>query len=74
MGQPDTVKIIKNPHKDTLNDLIADLSDDVRERFLVSLNDDETNVVINLGYLSVSQTILFNSQPSLSQIESSRVG
>ena len=72
--QLDTVEIIKDLHKDDLNDLIADLSNNTKERFLTSLNNNKTNTVINLGYLLVSQTIPFSSQPSLSQIESSKVG
>ena len=66
MGQLDTIEIIKDPHKDDLNDLIADLSNNIRERFLISLNNNKTNIVINSGYLLVSQTILFNNQLSLS--------
>ena len=54
MAGPDTIDIIKDLYKDDLDDLIADLSNDIRERFLVSLNNDETNAVINLGYLLVS--------------------
>ena len=65
--------MIKDPYKDNLNNLIADLSDNVRERFLISLSDNKTNTVINLGYLSVSRAIL-SSLLSLSQRESSRVG
>ena len=61
-----TIEIIKDPYKDNLNDFIADLSDDTRERFLASLNDDKTNAVINSGYLLVSRTILFSSLLSLS--------
>ena len=53
-----TIEIIKDPYKDNLNDLIADLSDDARERFLISLSDNKTNAVINLGYLLVSRAIL----------------
>ena len=55
-----TIEIIKDPHKDDLNDLIADLSNNIRERFLISLSDNKTNIIINLGYLLVSQAILFN--------------
>ena len=54
MGQLAIIKIIKNPYKDDFNDLIVDLSNNVKERFLISLSDDETNIVINLGYSSVS--------------------
>jgi len=60
MAGLDIIDIIKDPHKDDLDDLVVDLSNNVRERFLVSLSDDETNVVIDLGYLSVSRTILFS--------------
>ncbi len=73
-GQLATIEIIKDPHKDDFNNFVADLSNNVRERFLTSLNNDKTNAVINLGYLLVSQTILFSNQLSLSQMESSRVG
>jgi len=66
VGQLATIEIIEDLYKDDLNDLIADLSDNIRERFLISLNNDKTNAVIDLGYLLVSQTILFSSQPSLS--------
>jgi len=66
VGQPDTIEIIKDPHKDNLNNLIVDLSNNARERFLASLNNNETNAVINLGYLLVSRTIPFSSQLSLS--------
>ena len=68
-----TIEIIKDPHKDDLNDLIADLSNNIRERFLISLSNNETNAVINLGHLLVSQAILY-SLLSLSRRESSRVG
>jgi len=68
-----TIEIIKDPYKDDLNDLIADLSDNTRERFLISLSNNETDAIINLGYLLVSWAILSNL-PSLSQRESSRVG
>ena len=61
VGQLDIVEIIKDLYKDNFNNFIADLSDDVRERFLISLNNNKTNVVINLGYLLVSRTILFSS-------------
>ena len=54
VGQPDTIEIIKDPYKDDFNDLIADLSNNIRERFLISLNYDENNTVINLSYLLVS--------------------
>jgi len=65
MPDQSTIEIIKDPHKDNLNDLIADLSDNIRERFLVSLSDNETDAIINLGYLLVSWAILSNL-PSLS--------
>ncbi len=61
MGQRATIEIIKDPYKDDLDDLVADLSNNIKERFLASLNNDKTNTVINLGYLLVSQTILFSS-------------
>ena len=61
IGQPDTVEIIKDPYKNDLNDLVADLSDNTRKRFLISLNNDKTNAVINSGYLLVSQTIPFSN-------------
>ena len=54
VGQLVTIKIIKDLYKDDLNNLVVDLSDDIRERFLANLSDDETNIVINLGYLLVS--------------------
>jgi len=60
-----TIEIIEDPYKDNLDDLIADLSDDVRERFLTSLSDNKTDAIINLGYLLVSWAILSNL-PSLS--------
>ena len=60
-----TIEIIEDPYKDNLNDLIADLSDDARERFLASLSNNETDAIINSSYLSVSQAILSNL-PSLS--------
>ena len=74
MGLPANIKIIKNPHKDDLDDLVADLSDDIREKFLVSLSDDENRAVIDSGYTSVSQIIPFSSLLSLSQIKSFKVG
>ncbi len=55
-----TIDIIKDLYKDDLNDLVVDLSNDIRERFLVSLNDDKINRVIDLGYLLVSWTMLFS--------------
>ena len=61
VGQLDTIEIIKNLHKDDFDDLVVDLSNNIRERFLASLNNNKTNIVINLGYLLVSQTILFSS-------------
>ena len=60
MAGPNTIDIIKDPHKDDLNDLIADLSNNIRERFLTSLSNNKTNTVINLGYLLVSQTMPSN--------------
>jgi len=73
MAGPNTIDIIKDLYKDDFNDFIVDLSDNIKERFLISLSDDKTNIVINLGYLLVSWTMLF-SLLSLSQKESSRVG
>ena len=64
-GQPATIEIIEDLHKDDLDDLVVDLSDNVKEKFLASLSNDETNAVINSGYSSMSWTIPFNSQPSL---------
>ena len=64
MGQLATIEIIKDLHKDDFDDLVVDLSNDVRERFLTNLSNDETNMVINLGYLLVSRTMPF-SPPSL---------
>ena len=60
MGQLATIEIIEDPHKDNFNDLVVDLSNDIRKRFFISLSDNKTNTVINLGYLSVSQTMLFS--------------
>ena len=60
VGQLATIEIIKDLYKDDLNNLITDLSDDIRERFLINLSDDEINAVIDLGYLLVSQTMLFS--------------
>ena len=54
VGQLAIIEIIKDLYKDDFNNLIADLSDDIKERFLASLSDDEINAVINLGYLLVS--------------------
>ena len=65
VGQLATIEIIKDLYKDDLNDFIADLSNNAKKRFLTSLSDNETNAVINLGYLLVSQTMPF-SPPSLS--------
>ena len=45
-------------YKDNLNDFIADLSNNIRERFLISLSNNKTSAVINLGYLLVSRAIL----------------
>ena len=61
VGQLDTIEIIKDPYKDNFNNLIADLSNNIRERFLISLNNNKTNMVINLGYSLVSRTILFSN-------------
>ena len=58
MPDQSTIEIIKDPHKDNLNDLIADLSNNIRERFLISLSNNKTNAVINLGHLLVSRAIL----------------
>ena len=73
-GQPATIEIIEDPYKDNLDDFVTDLSDNIKEKFLASLSDDKTNAVINSSYSSISQTILFSNQPSLSQMESSGVG
>ncbi len=54
VGQLATIEIIKDLYKDDLDDFVVDLSDNVREKFLISLSDDETNVVINSGYLLMS--------------------
>ena len=54
MGQLATIKIIKDLYKDDFDDLIADLSNNVRERFLANLSDNKINAVINSGYLLVS--------------------
>ena len=54
------MEIIKDLYKDNLNNLIADLSNNIRERFLISLSDNKTNAIINLGYLLVSWAILSN--------------
>ena len=70
---PNTIDIIKDLHKDDLNDLVADLSNNTRERFFISLSDNKTNTVIDSDYLSVSRTMP-SSPPSLSQKESSRAG
>ena len=48
------MEIIKDPHKDDFDNFVVDLSDDIRERFLINLSDDEINAVIDLGYLLVS--------------------
>jgi len=45
-GQPATIEIIKDPYKDDFDDFIVDLSNNIRERFFVSLNNNETNIVI----------------------------
>ena len=60
-GQPATIEIIKDPYKDDFDDFIVDLSNNIRERFLASLNNNKTNIIIDLGYLLVSRTILFSS-------------
>jgi len=60
-----TIEIIKDPYKDNLNNLIADLSNNAKERFLISLSNNKTNAIINLGYLLVSRAIPSNL-PSLS--------
>ena len=60
MGQLAIIETIKDPHKNNFNDFIADLSDDIREKFLTSLSDNEINTVVDLGYLLVSQTMLFS--------------
>jgi len=57
MAGPNTINIIKDLYKDDFNNLIIDLSNNIRERFLISLSDNKINIVINLGYLLVSQTI-----------------
>ncbi len=61
VGQLAIIEIIEDLHKDDLDDFIVDLSNDIKEKFLVSLNNNKTNAVINLGYSSVSWTILFSS-------------
>ena len=73
MGLPANIKIIKDLYKNDLNDLIADLNNNIKKKFFVSLSDDKNNTVIDLGYILVSQTILFSSLLSLSQIKSFRV-
>ena len=54
MAGPNTIDIIEDLYKDDFNDLVADLSDNIRERFLISLNNNEINAVINSSYSSVS--------------------
>ena len=54
VGQLAIIEIIEDLYKDDLNDLVADLSNDIRKRFLASLSDNKINAVIDLGYLSVS--------------------
>ena len=54
VGQLATIEIIKDLYKDNFNDLIVDLNDNIRERFLVNLSNNKINAVINLGYLLVS--------------------
>ena len=58
MGQLATIEIIKDLHKDDFDDLVVDLSNDVRERFLTSFSDNKINTVIDLGYLLMSWIIL----------------
>ena len=65
VGQLAIIKIIKDPHKDDFDDLVADLSNNVRERFLTNFSNDKTNAVVDLGYLLVSWTMP-SSPPSLS--------
>ena len=65
MAGPNTINIIEDLYKDDFNDLVADLSNNIRERFLISLSNNKTNVVINLGYLLVSW-IMLSSPLSLS--------
>ena len=60
MAGPNTIDIIKDPHKDDLDDLVVDLSNNIKERFFASLSNDKTNTVIDLGYLLVSQTMPSN--------------
>ena len=60
MGQLATIETIEDPYKDNFNNLIADLNNNIRERFLASLSNNKTNTVINLSYLSVSQTMPFS--------------
>jgi hypothetical protein len=54
VGQLATIEIVKDPYKDDFGNLIADLSNNIRERFLISLNNNKTNAVINLGYSLVN--------------------
>jgi len=57
-GQLFIIEIIEDPYKDDFNDFIVDLSDNIKERFLISLSDDETNAVIVLSYLLINRTML----------------
>ena len=54
VGQPVTIEIIEDLYKDDFNNLIADLSNNIKKKFLIRLNNDKINTVINLGYLLVS--------------------
>ena len=73
MAGPNTIDIIEDLYKDDLDDFVVNLSDNVRKRFLTSLSDNKINIVIDLGYLLVNQTML-SSPPSLSQKESFKAG
>ena len=57
-ASPNTINIIEDLHKDNFDDFVTDLNNNARERFLASLNNDETNTVIDLDYLLVSWTML----------------
>jgi uncharacterized protein YbbC (DUF1343 family) len=54
VNQLATIEIIKDLYKDDFNNLIVNLSDNIKEKFLISLSDNKTNIVINLGYSSLS--------------------
>jgi uncharacterized protein YbbC (DUF1343 family) len=54
VGQPIIIEIVKDLYKDNLDDFIVNLSDNIRERFLISLSNNKINIVINSGYLLVS--------------------